>query len=107
MAEAAGQDDKLNVFISYSRDDLDFADQIDAALGLAGFGTSIDRHAAEHKWVPNLQYAKALIELFLIEKAAYEIGYEAGNRPAWIGIPLRGLTMLAKRLTRRREKVDA
>ena len=63
--------------------------------------------AAEHKWVPNLKYAKALIELFLIEKAAYEIGYEAGNRPAWIGIPLRGLTMLAKRLTRRREKVDA
>ena len=64
--------------------------------------------ATEHKWVPNLRYAKALIELFLIEKAAYEIGYEAGNRPAWIGIPLRGLTMLAKRLvTRRREKVDA
>ncbi len=64
--------------------------------------------ATEHKWVPNLRSAKALIELFLIEKAAYEIGYEAGNRPAWIGIPLRGLTMLAKRLVmRRREKVDA
>ncbi len=64
--------------------------------------------AAEHKSVPNIRYAKALIELFLIEKAAYEIGYEAGNRPTWIGIPLRGLTMLAKRLvTRRREKVDA
>ena len=64
--------------------------------------------AAEHKWVPNVRSAKALIELFLIEKAAYEIGYEAGNRPAWIGIPLRGLTLLAKRLlTRRREKVDA
>ena len=63
---------------------------------------------AEHKWVPNVRSAKALIELFLIEKAAYEIGYEAGNRPAWIGIPLRGLTLLAKRLlTRRREKVDA
>jgi len=40
MAEAAGQGDKLNVFISYSRDDLDFADQLDAALGLAGFGTA-------------------------------------------------------------------
>jgi maltose alpha-D-glucosyltransferase / alpha-amylase len=64
--------------------------------------------AAEHKWVPDLRSAKALIELFLIEKAAYEIGYEAGNRPAWIGIPLRGLTMLAKRLlTRRRGTVDA
>jgi maltose alpha-D-glucosyltransferase / alpha-amylase len=64
--------------------------------------------AAEHKWVPNIRYAKALIELFLIEKAAYEIGYEAGNRPTWIGIPLRGLNMLAKRLlARRREKVNA
>ena len=64
--------------------------------------------AAENKWVPNIRSAKALIELFLIEKAAYEIGYEAGNRPAWIGIPLRGLMMLAKRLlTRPREKVDA
>ncbi len=63
---------------------------------------------AAHKWVPNIRYAKALIELFLIEKAAYEIGYEAGNRPAWIGIPLRGLNMLAKRLlARRREKADA
>jgi maltose alpha-D-glucosyltransferase / alpha-amylase len=64
--------------------------------------------AAEHKWVPSIRSAKGLIELFLIEKAAYEIGYEAGNRPAWIGIPLRGLLMLAKRLlTRRREKVNA
>ena len=36
MAEAVGQRDKLNVFISYSRDDLQFADQLDAALGLAG-----------------------------------------------------------------------
>ncbi len=43
MAEAAGQGDKLNVFISYSRDDIGFADQLDAALGLAGFGASIDR----------------------------------------------------------------
>ena len=35
---------KLNVFISYSRDDLGFADQLDAALGLTGFATTIDRH---------------------------------------------------------------
>ena len=32
-----------SVFISYSRDDLAFADQLDAALKLAGFDTSIDR----------------------------------------------------------------
>ena len=44
MAELAQQDHKLNVFISYSRADLAFADQLDAALRLAGFETTIDRH---------------------------------------------------------------
>ena len=34
---------KLNVFISYSRDDLAFADQLLAALKAAGFDTRIDR----------------------------------------------------------------
>ena len=43
-AGAAGGGDALNVFISYSRDDLDFADQLEAGLGLAGFETSLDRH---------------------------------------------------------------
>jgi maltose alpha-D-glucosyltransferase/alpha-amylase len=36
----------------------------------------------------------ALLQLFLLEKAAYEIRYEAANRPAWIGVPLRGLATL-------------
>jgi hypothetical protein len=44
MAETAPQGNKLNVFISYSRDDLGFSDQLDAALGLTGFDTTIDRH---------------------------------------------------------------
>jgi hypothetical protein len=35
---------KLNVFISYSRDDLDFADQLDEALQVTGFATTTDRH---------------------------------------------------------------
>ncbi len=43
--------------------------------------------------------AQALLDLFLIEKAAYEIRYEAANRPGWVGVPLRGLTALAERLT--------
>src|SRR5215510_10866253 len=34
---------KLRVFISYSRDDLKFADQLDAALNACGFECSIDR----------------------------------------------------------------
>ncbi|HWB48505.1 MAG TPA: maltose alpha-D-glucosyltransferase [Stellaceae bacterium] len=40
----------------------------------------------------------ALLDLFLIEKAAYEICYEAANRPAWIGIPLHGLARIADRI---------
>ncbi|MDB5716584.1 MAG: trehalose synthase, partial [Sphingomonas bacterium] len=41
---------------------------------------------------------EALIDLFLIEKAAYEIAYEAANRPEWLDVPLRGLAAIADRL---------
>jgi TIR domain len=44
MADASMKGDKLNVFISYSRDDLDFSDQLDVALRLTGFDTTLDRH---------------------------------------------------------------
>ena len=39
-----------------------------------------------------------LLDFFLIEKAAYEIGYEAANRPAWLALPLSGLARIAERL---------
>jgi maltose alpha-D-glucosyltransferase / alpha-amylase len=42
--------------------------------------------------------ARALLDLFLIEKAAYEIAYEAANRPTWIGVPLAGLSSLLTRI---------
>jgi len=35
--------------------------------------------------------AGALIELFTLEKALYEIRYELDNRPDWVGIPVRGI----------------
>jgi maltose alpha-D-glucosyltransferase/alpha-amylase len=34
--------------------------------------------------------ADALLRLFVLEKALYEIQYELANRPAWVAIPLRG-----------------
>jgi TIR domain len=43
MAGAAQQGGKLNVFISYSRDDLAFADQLRVALQGFGFVITIDR----------------------------------------------------------------
>jgi maltose alpha-D-glucosyltransferase/alpha-amylase len=42
--------------------------------------------------------AAALLDLFMLEKAAYEVCYEVANRPAWIRVPLRGLAALADRL---------
>jgi maltose alpha-D-glucosyltransferase / alpha-amylase len=41
---------------------------------------------------------RRILDLFLLEKAAYEIIYEAGNRPTWVTIPTRGLAAIAARL---------
>jgi maltose alpha-D-glucosyltransferase/alpha-amylase len=38
--------------------------------------------------------AARLLDLFLLEKALYEICYEAANRPHWVRIPLKGVTGL-------------
>ncbi|HMA14200.1 MAG: putative maltokinase, partial [Bacteroidota bacterium] len=40
---------------------------------------------------------EALIRLFTIQKAVYEIGYEAANRPGWLPIPIEGLLNLLER----------
>jgi maltose alpha-D-glucosyltransferase/alpha-amylase len=52
---------------------------------------------AEHPWVSRGVQAD-LLDLFLIEKAAYEVRYEAANRPTWLAIPLRGLEAIAARV---------
>ncbi|HTW27324.1 MAG TPA: maltose alpha-D-glucosyltransferase [Acetobacteraceae bacterium] len=62
---------------------------------LAAYRAVLDE--APRRWVPRTAEA-ALLDLFLLEKAAYEIRYEAANRPAWLGIPLRGLAEIADRI---------
>jgi maltose alpha-D-glucosyltransferase/alpha-amylase len=37
-----------------------------------------------------------LLSALLLEKALYEVRYELENRPAWVGIPLRGLLQLVQ-----------
>ena len=39
-----------------------------------------------------------LLDLFLLEKAAYEIAYEAANRPDWLHVPAYGFCAVADRL---------
>jgi maltose alpha-D-glucosyltransferase/alpha-amylase len=53
--------------------------------------------AAPRPWISEVAFPK-LLDLFLLEKAVYEIRYEAANRPAWIGIPLSGVARIAARL---------
>ncbi|KAF0866738.1 maltose alpha-D-glucosyltransferase [Pseudomonas sp. LD120] len=42
--------------------------------------------------------AQAAVALFSLEKAAYELAYEAENRPAWLHVPLHGLVGLLSEL---------
>ena len=45
---------------------------------------------------------RRIIDIFLLEKAAYEIAYEARNRPKWLPIPLNGLAAIIARLSESR-----
>ncbi len=39
---------------------------------------------------------QALLELFMLEKAVYEVAYELNSRPRWLPIPLRGVLSLVE-----------
>jgi maltose alpha-D-glucosyltransferase/alpha-amylase len=58
-----------------------------AALGAASRGAAA-RGAALYD---ALQPGQGLLGLFELEKALYELRYELGNRPTWVGIPLQGI----------------
>jgi maltose alpha-D-glucosyltransferase/alpha-amylase len=38
----------------------------------------------------------ALLEIFMLEKTVYELGYELNNRPDWLLIPVRGIEQILK-----------
>jgi maltose alpha-D-glucosyltransferase/alpha-amylase len=44
-------------------------------------------------FAPNVS-KRGLLDLFLLEKALYELRYELDNRPNWVGIPLLGILSL-------------
>lgn len=44
------------------------------------------------------RYEDRLLALFLIDKASYELCYEAANRPDWLSVPVGGLAALIERL---------
>ncbi|HET6312776.1 MAG TPA: putative maltokinase [Chloroflexia bacterium] len=54
-------------------------------LEVAGSGTSLPRNPAD---------LRTLFDIYLLEKAVYELIYELNNRPDWVRIPLQGVREL-------------
>ncbi|MDE3170609.1 MAG: putative maltokinase [Acidobacteriota bacterium] len=79
--------------------------------GLPGAGSNVDALAAEWQTLASVEFLRsyrstvgdatfvpadsvefdALLRIFLLEKAVYELGYELNNRPTWLYIPLQGI----------------
>ena len=54
----------------------------------------LDAYVAEAGEAPDA----ARLDLLLVAKAAYEVGYEAANRPDWLEVPVDGLFRAGRRL---------
>jgi maltose alpha-D-glucosyltransferase/alpha-amylase len=67
------------------------------AAFLGGYRSVLAR--AQVPWIAPAA-VEPLTDLFLVEKAVYEIGYEAAHRPHWLGMPVEGLVQLVRRLLR-------
>ncbi len=51
--------------------------------------------ARGHIFLPNKnEEIKSLLEIFVLDKAVYELGYELNNRLDWVDLPLKGLKNL-------------
>jgi maltose alpha-D-glucosyltransferase / alpha-amylase len=49
-------------------------------------------HTAETRLIPQARDQLAmLLNVLLLDKAVYELGYELNNRPEWIKVPIRGI----------------
>jgi maltose alpha-D-glucosyltransferase/alpha-amylase len=61
----------------------------------SAFLKSYLEHAMPGAFLPtNRDELKILLNVYLLEKALYELGYELNNRPDWVRIPLIGVTQL-------------
>jgi predicted trehalose synthase len=69
------------------------------AEAAAAFVAGYRRAAGQAAFLPasDPSFADA-VAVFELEKAAYEVVYEANHRPAWVDIPRRGLLRAARRL---------
>ncbi len=57
----------------------------------------VTRIAGTSSYPSDPQHARCLLDLFLLNKAFYEMSYELANRPAWLRIPLQGVRAILDR----------
>ncbi|NNJ12157.1 maltose alpha-D-glucosyltransferase [Chloroflexales bacterium ZM16-3] len=58
----------------------------------ASFLRSYAEHSAGAPFMPAARAdLEILLEVYVLEKVVYEVGYEMNNRPAWLSIPLGGI----------------
>ena len=59
------------------------------------FSNPISEHATAGGFLPPIvTNSDILLNIYLLEKALYELGYELNNRPDWVRIPLAGILQL-------------
>src|SRR5262249_34753850 len=53
------------------------------------------QHAKAGTFLPQeSEHTKIVLDVYLLEKALYELAYELNNRPTWVHIPLVGIQQL-------------
>jgi len=82
-------DDKLQVFGSW-------AHYWQVWVSVAFLKTYLDSSADCPSIPVNREELAVLLDTYLLDKAVYELGYELNNRPAWVRIPLDGISQLLR-----------
>jgi maltose alpha-D-glucosyltransferase/alpha-amylase len=67
-----------------------------SALFLGAYLTRAREEPGKAVFLPQSEdQLRALLRLHMVDKCAYELGYELNNRPDWLLVPLAGLSNLA------------
>jgi len=72
------------------------------AAYLGGYLETMDEVPSRAALLPSsIEDRRLLLDVFLLDKALYELRYELENRPTWVGIPCRGVLQVLDEATSR------